>query len=324
MVRVLKPTADWTSQAFLNSAKGVPITLEHPRDFIDVRQSKKDVRGIGDSIAATVAGDGRVMHGATVFDAELIAAVQGRDIRSVSGGYSVRWEAHSGVWTARDGTKMPYDAVQYDPVLNHVAATRSPRVKNADILLDSESSAFDALWLPTWDNLMDPKLIELLDKIRATDSVAADALRQLVDAKSKELTELRASFDATRAERDTLKGQLAAAPTQDSIVQSVRAHVGKVAAIATKSGIAIDALVDAKDEREMYARALKHLNITVDANESVDYMRCALDLNAKAPNRSASDAIARQTQATDAVQNLEVKIREANAKIAKQAGKGTV
>lgn len=290
-IMVLKPPEHWHSETFLKSAQGAPFTFEHPREMV-TPDSKRDIMGLADSGPATVMPDGRVLHGATVFDADLIAAIKSKKLKSVSGGYWVDLKSLSGVWTDAQGRAHAYDAVQTNPRVNHIAAVKNPRVRNADILLDSEHRA---IWCLDWDDHMDTDAI--IAKLSTIDATAVEALKELLAAKDGQLTDLRKTYDGLRAERDTLLARLDAVPAVDSVEDQVRSRLSAVAKVATKTGAALDSLLDAKDDRDLYVRGLTHLKVKFAADESTDYLRCLVDLNALAPGKSAADAIASQPQA---------------------------
>ena len=301
---VLKPPEEWHSEAFLKSARGVPFTHEHPRGG-DV--PKKDVLGITDSDPARIGPDGRVIHGATIFDADLIGAIKSRQIRSVSGGYWIDLKAQSGTWKDSKGRAHAYDAVQLNPRVYHVAGVANPRVKNADILLDSEHRA---IWCLDWD---DPMTIEeILAKLGAIDTAAVDALNALVAAKDSELGTLRKAHDGLRGERDGLLQKLSAAPTLDAIDEQVNARIATLTKVASKTGASIESLANAKDERDMFVAGLTHLKVEFDANESVDYLRGIVDSHAQAPKKSAADALTNQPQvASDLHKSAAARIKAA-------------
>jgi hypothetical protein len=290
-IMVLKPPEHWHSETFLRSAQGAPFTFEHPREMV-TPDSKRDIMGLADSGPATVMADGRVRHGATVFDADLILAIKQKKLRSVSGGYWVDLKSLSGVWTDSSGRAHVYDAVQTNPRVNHIAAVKNPRVKNADILLDSEHRA---IWCLDQDDTME--IDAIIAKLSTIDAAAVDALTALLAARDSDLEALRKLYDGLRGERDGLLQKLEKAPTTDSIDGQVRSRLGAVAQVATKTGATLDSLLDAKDNRDLYIRGLTHLKVKFSTDESEDYLRCLVDTHALAPGKSAADAIASQPQA---------------------------
>lgn len=314
---VLKPPEAWHSEAFLQSARGVPFTYEHPREMV-TPETKRDILGVSDNQPACLHpdGSGRVLHGATVFDAELITAIKNKKLRSVSGGYWVRLEARSGMWTDSKGRAHAYDAIQLDPRCNHIAAVKNPRVPNADILLDSEHRA---IWCLDWDNEMDTDAI--IAKLSTIDTAAVDALKELLAAKDNELVELRRTYDGLRGERDGLlqKLEVAAAkaesaPTVDSIGEQVRSRLSTIAKVAQKTGCALDSLLNANDDRELFICGLNHMGVKFSADESVDYLRCLVDTHAAVPHKSAADALEKQPQtATDPRREANERIKRAQA-----------
>jgi hypothetical protein len=266
-VRALKDPAEWAADSFLMSARGVPITLEHPSQLV-TPATADNVMGLADSTPATV-NDGKVYHGGTLHQQTAIDKVRSKEIRAVSAGTHVEWAENSGTWVALDGTSHPYDVIQRNPRLNHIALTRNPRVKSARILsLDSDIAA---VWVPDSDTMEELK--ELLAKF-SLDSAVVTALTTLVSDRDAKLAELGRTNEALRGERDGLQARLAQAPSLDSLTDRVAAELQEVAQIAAKvPGLGLDALAKAKSPSERYLMALDALKVTVDPKSGEDFLR---------------------------------------------------
>lgn len=270
-VRALKAPGDWTGDAFLNSARSVPVTIEHPAKLATPATTADHV-GLTDSTPAFVR-DGKVLHGATLNRQDAIDLVRTKAVKGVSAGAHVEWRENSGVFVADDGTSHPYDVVQSQPVMNHVALTRAMRVKSATFVLDSD---FDALWVSDRDSRdeMD-ELKELLQKL-SLDSSVATALTKLVSDRDASMAELARTADTLRGERDALQAKLAQAPSLDSIGARVARELATVVEIAAKvPGLSLDALARASSPAERYSLALDSLKVKVDPAASEDYLRGA-------------------------------------------------
>lgn len=267
-VRALKLPEDWTSESFLASARGVPITLEHPPGLVTPKDSGQFV-GLAHSEPA-VARDGKVYHGATLSRQDAIDGVRTKMYRAVSAGTHVNWVDNAGVWVAQDGASFPYDVIQKNPRLNHTSLTRQPRVPSS-VILANDSSDLIAVFVPDQDTMEELK--ELLAKF-SLDSTAVAALTAIVSDRDAKLAELGRQIDGLRGERDGLKQKLDTVPSLDSIGDRVAQELQQVAAIAAKvPGLSLDALAKAKTVSERYLMALDSLKISVDSKATEDYLR---------------------------------------------------
>lgn len=271
-VRALKAPEDWTGDSFLQSARSVPLTLEHPARLV-TPSTAFDIMGTADSTPA-FAKDGRVFHGGTVQRQEAIDPVRARRIQAVSAGTHVEWVANSGSFLAADGTRHEYDVIQKSPRLNHIALTENPRLKNARILsLDSDGPA---IWVPDSDVTMD-ELQKLLTKL-SLDSGTVDALKALVTDRDARITELKSERDTLRGERDAFKAKFESAPSLDSLNTRLLDEVKSLANLASKvPGLSLDALAGCATSRERYLLALDALKVSVSKDESEDYLRARFD-----------------------------------------------
>lgn len=267
-VRALKAPEDWTGEPFLVSARSVPITIEHPKKLVTPASAREVMVGLADSVPAVVR-DSLVFHGATLHDQTAIDGTRTKRWTAVSAGTHVDWVENSGVWVAADGTSHPYDLIQKNPRLNHIALTAHPRVQASRILsLDSD---IDAVFVPDTDTM--DELKELLAKL-SLDSTAVAALTKLVSDRDASLAELSRTTEALRGERDSLRQKLADAPSLDSLTDRVSAELTQIAEIAAKvPGLAVDSLAKAKTTAERYVIALDALKVKVDPKAGEDYLR---------------------------------------------------
>lgn len=292
-VRALKLPDVWSSEPFRRSAASVPMTLEHPRERV-TPATPQHVIGMADSVPAALDG-GRVTHGGTLFHQMVIDAIRSKAIKAVSAGTNVDWRHAPGTWLAADGTKHDYDLIQDNPILDHIAATAHPRVPDS-VIFDSTDDFAHAVAFPIGlDGFDMDELQKLLAKIPALDSTAVDALKTLLKDRDSQIERLT-------AERDVLKSDLAKAPSLDSVTSGVTAKLAQIKSLVAKvPSIALDALMAAKDDREMLLCALDALKVGVDRTKGVEYLQAALDLSLarSAPHHnSAREAI--RTASNDA------------------------
>lgn len=267
-VRVLKDPTDFFGDAYLNSARSVPMTDEHPKGgVVSPSQEPDSIIGLADSTPA-VAKDGLVYHGGTLHSQDAISKVANKRTRAVSAGFWRDLEENSGVWTDSSGRKVEYDAISRNPRINHIALTAHPRVPEAQILLDS---ADVAIWVPEENTMQDDikALITQLAQDSKLNATAENALREALDSRTNEIQRLNDELAESRGKVQALEKQLQEAPSMDSL-QAAFSEQTKLAALISKAAkLDIDSLLG-QPPAEMYRAGLKALGLemSVDAEEA--------------------------------------------------------
>jgi hypothetical protein len=169
----------------LETLKGAPLTIGHPKEVNTANWQKVTVGHVGDDIHQ----DG-IFVAATVRiqDAQACAMVESGDLSELSCGYSVDLEMSAGEYEGEH-----YDAIQRNPKYNHVAMGGIDwgRAGN-DVRLYLDAYASDAMATP--------------NKVEK-DVSRTDAPVNGDDGLRKDLDNARADLDKVRAERDDAKAK---------------------------------------------------------------------------------------------------------------------
>ena len=117
--RELKGPASVLSAEALSTLKDAPVTVDHPREFVDASSWKQ--HSVGHVSADPMPGEdperpGTIVGSLIVNDQAAIDAIDAGSLKEVSLGYYATIVDESGVYDGQD-----YDRVQLDPVYNHVA-----------------------------------------------------------------------------------------------------------------------------------------------------------------------------------------------------------
>jgi hypothetical protein len=308
-VRVLKSPEDWHTDAFLRSASNAPITDEHPIEGAFSPDRPRQVVGMSDASPATVReSDGMVLQGGALFERNAINKVAKRQVVGVSAGFRTNLEHLTGVYTDSKGVKYDFDAVQRSPMLNHVALTRTPRVKNARILLDSAGRQFYGAGL-------EETVMNLTEALAQCDSAIGEVLKTTLSSKDARISELVQLSDSLRGELAAAKLQLKDAPTTDSIAEAVQARVALLARVKSLApDVALDSLATLADTKDIYFQALKSLGMTVSDSESADFYRALLEnaqiLRKSQPSPRSLRATLMDQKANDSALSHAQKVRE--------------
>lgn len=142
-VRLLNLREEFADSAYLESLRGVPLTVGHPpQKFASGRpELYSRVVGLADDESAYLDPHGRVKHGGLVFEPRTRAKIQNRELHSVSAGYTARLREHSGIWHDERGRPHPYDAIKTHVEVDHICFTQNPRVVKASVLYDEQPIA---------------------------------------------------------------------------------------------------------------------------------------------------------------------------------------
>lgn len=205
----LKPAEEIYAPLHMESVHGAVVTNEHPNGGVAVTPDNSKELQRGHSMAAPTRGPNGLEVDLVVTDEALISdALKGRKT-GVSLGKRNTFEHTSGVWTAPDGSKHPYEVIQRNMVTNHIAIVSRPRVTSAQLHLDSlaqdETDRID----------MENKVTLTIDgaelKTEATTASVVNAHLGRMDQELKtlqgKLDEALASVDSLTKERDTAFGE---------------------------------------------------------------------------------------------------------------------
>lgn len=207
--RELRLDSEVFSPAALKSFSLVPVTDEHPPEFLTAENTREYARG---SVGEAPAKEGQhVAAPLLVTDAELIAKLENAEAREVSCGYTCDLEMTPG---EHNGEK--YDAIQRHIVGNHVAVVQRGRAgATARVRMDSAAVAVVRLDSEPGDKPADPpNNQEQRVKIIRIDGVDFEVGS---DAAAQAFAKFTARVDAEKAE---LLGKIAAGEKATSVLQA--------------------------------------------------------------------------------------------------------
>lgn len=191
----LKHPEDVFSNLTMESAKGKPVTEDHPHDKVDMKNFKRHAKGL--SHTDVQVKDGMPTVTVTVFDEGLAEKIQSGDKREISIGFDCDLVPERGTY---DGQQ--YDFKQTNIVINHLAFVEKGR---AGPTVGARND--DAAWQ-----------IDKKDGGAKMPTVRIDGkdyeVPQEVKSKFDEAQAKANQLDAVTGERDSLKSQLETAKGQ--------------------------------------------------------------------------------------------------------------
>lgn len=202
----LKPAEEIFSPLHMASVHGAVVTDEHPPGAVAVTpQNSKELQR-GHSMSAPTETATGMLVDLVVTDGALIEEAESGRKKGVSLGMRNTFEHKSGIWTAPNGSKHPYEVIQRNMVTNHIAIVSRPRVTSAQLHLDSlaqdepqeqhmENQATVTIDGANFD--VDTNLAKIFNAARGRDA------EKLAEAKSK-LVEATTSYDSLTVEKDKI------------------------------------------------------------------------------------------------------------------------
>lgn len=190
----------------LESFSMVPVTDEHPPEFLTAANTAKFAKG---TLGETVRRDGELMRGPLLItDAELIEKLESGEAQELSCGYVCEVEDAPGVW---QGQK--YDGIQRDIRANHVAVVPRGRAgPSARVHMDAaQGEVIPISTSGKAPTTPEPNLVKM--KIAGIEQEVADQAAQLIEkertdtaaerkADSEKLAKLQADLDKATARAD--------------------------------------------------------------------------------------------------------------------------
>lgn len=268
------------SSKTIDSARGVPITDEHPTDengnyvFVTSDNYKELVRGtLSDPHVDGGEGKGYV----TIYDSDLIERIKSKEQNEVSIGFSFDMDEKPGTFNG-----LRYDSVQRNIVINHVAAVRDARagdktkihVDRSNAMSDKNGSGKEQYSYRTFDGKKDlsvdskeifDEMILLNKQIKAdqdeikdlTDKLAV-ATKEPDDSKEKESAE---KIQLLADQNEELKKNYAT--LEASIPAMVEAAASeRVAVLDSAKASGVEGKMDGLSNREIKLQLIaKHLPI---------------------------------------------------------------
>lgn len=272
--RELRLPEDVYAEDSLSSFAGKPITDDHPEGTVTAANAKRLM--IGTITGPGMQGDGVVTAPVTIYDGEAIAKIEQGGKRELSLGYVVDLDETPGVWEG-----CPYDAIQRNIRINHLALVKSGRAGVARLNMDgNEILERDNHNNQTKTEMEKLKLDNGIEYEAAPEVVVAfEAIRADLETARTDKAEAQGKIDALTAEVDTLKAEVAK-------IEQIKAD----AIAEAKAEIAERAALEVKAEKfavkcdGLEARAIKEACIKASRKDadlegkSDEYIDAAFDL----------------------------------------------
>ena len=240
--REYRPEAEVASPESLTSFAGKAVTMEHPVVLLDSKNTKN--YQVGFTGSEIIYDNGFVRAVMTVTDEEVIKKIMEKDVREVSAGYRVNYEATPGVTDSGEH----YDGIQRAIDGNHVAIVRrgraGPQVK---LHLDRLDAADPSLVLTNEEtNPMSAKVVFDGAEFEVSESVALAITKEREDAKM--------SYEDMKKKYDELKS---AADEMASKMEEMKKQEGKNDAAEGRA----DALAEQVESLQAELEAAKQINV---------------------------------------------------------------
>lgn len=310
--REYRPETEVASPESLASFAGKAITLEHPPVLLDSANTK-DYQ-IGFSGTEVVYDNGFVRAVMTITDQDAIERIMRGDVKEVSAGYRVNYEANAGVTDSGEN----YDGIQKEISGNHIAVVRrgraGPQVK---LHLDRLDAADPSLITPLEEPSMTAKVNFDGAEFEVTESVALAITKEREDAKmsyedmKKKCDELQAAADSMKADmasmeeemkakQDSAEGRADALSEENAALKidleaakqvNVDSIVEERIALIDKARPSLDSAFDftGKSVREIMEASIKAVRGDADLSDrSDDYVTAMFDTLAEAGARDDS------------------------------------
>lgn len=200
-VKVFTPLEALETQTVLDSVVGLPVTLGHPKDFLDVNNRRELQVGIVKSSPQIIkdSEETKLLSDVLLYTKDSIKIVNS-GIDEVSLGYTA---------TLTRVENQPYDAIKSDLHLNHLAIVRKGRAGISKILDNKEEE----------ESILDEKDKDILNYLKEEVTTLKDSL-----------SKVEAERDRIVAERDKLIEEAEA--IKSKINDALNEKMGLVSTIA--------------------------------------------------------------------------------------------
>lgn len=275
--RELRLPEEVFSKDSLDSFKGKPVTISHPRKRVTADTAKVS-RVVGSMLAEGRQAGDVVVTDLVVHDASAIEYARSGQAQELSLGYTCDTEDAPGIWNGQ-----PYDCIQRNIRVNHLALVKRGRAGVARLNLDG-----DELFDEEEPSMANEKAgrIRLDSGIEynadAEVVVAFEAIKGQKEVAEKSLGEAKTQIEALTGERDALKQKVDGLPAE---IEQIKLDAIAEHKVAAQKRLKLDSFaqkigVEAKDmtDRQL-AEAVLLKAAKVDVKDKSDaYVDAALDV----------------------------------------------
>jgi len=327
-VKQLRHPDDVFEPGSLQSLMGIPLTNEHPHEFLEPENSANKVVGMASDRPKEITLDGNpekfLRQQVTIFDPDTIEDVLSGHKRELSLGHTLDHDATPGVWNGEH-----YDVRQKNIRYNHLSVVKKARGGPlCKFNLDSEEINVDGFCTDDVLNFntikgedmifnKDGKEYKVEDDIHALLTALETEKKEAVDAVSKELTELKANFDALQAKVDLGEKSKATDAAKEEFRKAVAARVKLEREASDLLG---SESMDGFSDREIKERVIaKSSKVSLDGKSDA-YVDAAFDLIVEngVSDTNFGKTVASQTDDTSDVNIVEAARKKAMEKALNQ------
>lgn len=285
-VRQLRHPDDVFEPGSLQSLMGIPLTNEHPHEFLEPENSANKVVGMASDrpkeIYLDSDGEKYLQQQVTIFDPDTIEDVVSGFKRELSLGYTLDHDDTPGEWNGQ-----AFDVRQKNIRYNHLSVVKKARGGPlCKFNLDAEEINVDGVCTDKVLNFntvkgedmifnKDGKEYDVKDEVHALLTTLETEKKEAVDAASEELTGLRASFDALQAKLDLGEKSKATDAAKEEFHTAVAARVKLEREASDLLGSeSVDGLSDREIKEKVIAKSSK---VSLDGKSDA-YVDAAFDL----------------------------------------------
>lgn len=256
--------------ASLDSMRGMPITVQHPRGLVTPRTWKRDAVGTVDSDVRQSEDGQHVAASLWVHEDSAIRKIESGELVELSVGYTAKLDMTPG----STPTGEHYDARQTEIRGNHVALLKAGQARGGSTVALRLDSQGDEIWHADDDGegcrgaqpMKQTIRIDGTDyEVEAADTGLAKAVEIIVAARD----EMKARADKADAERDAVKADADALQVKVDAAEKAEADRRREATIADAKRLAGEDLKidDDDDEPKIRRAALEAKGVKLDEKD---------------------------------------------------------
>ena len=284
-VRQLRHPDDVFEPGSLQSLMGIPLTNEHPHEFLEPENSANKVVGMASDRPKEITLDGNpekfLRQQVTIFDPDTIEDVLSGHKRELSLGYTLDHDETPGEWNGQ-----AYDVRQKNIRYNHLSVVKKARGGPlCRFNLDAEDIHVDGI---SFDKVLnfntvkgedmifnkDGKEYEVKDEVHALLTALETEKKEAMDSSATEIAELTAKVDELQAKVDLNESKSATDAADVKFKEAVAARVKLERDASEFVDVSLDGLSDREIKEKVIAKVSK---VSLDGKSDV-YVDAAFDL----------------------------------------------
>ena len=284
-VRQLRHPDDVFDPISLQSLMGVPLTNEHPHEFLEPENSANKIVGMASDKPKKIYLDADdeeyVQQQVTIFDPDTIEDILSGHKRELSLGYTLDHEEVAGEWNGQ-----AYDVRQKNIRYNHLSVVKKARGGPlCKFNLDGEDTNVDGICTDKVLNFntikgedmifnKDGKEYEVKDEVHALLTALETEKKEAMDSSATEVAALTAKLDELQAKVDLNESKSATDAADAKFKEAVAARVKLERDASEFVKVSLDGLTDREIKEKVIAKVSK---ISLDGKSDV-YVDAAFDL----------------------------------------------